>query len=56
MEIKFNDLIFEIQNERILLGGRSFVEIQICGENKDTHLGAKMANSSEGRRLKYVSH
>ena len=34
----------------------SFVEIQISGENKDTHLGAKMINSSEGRRLRYISH
>ena len=33
-----------------------FVEVQICGENKDTHLGAKMVNSSEGKRLQYVSH
>ncbi len=56
MEIKFCDLIFEVKDERVLLNNRSFVEIQICGENKDTHLGAKMVNSSEGRHLKYVSH
>ena len=56
MDIQFYNLIFEVKNERVLLGGRPFAEVQICGENKDTHLGAKMANSSEGRRLKYVSH
>ena len=48
VEIKFNDLIFEIKNDRVLLNDRSFVEIQVCGENKPTHLGAKMTNSSEG--------
>lgn len=33
-----------------------FAEIQIAGENKNTHLGSKMIRSSEGNRLKYVSH
>ena len=56
MAIKFNDLIFEIKNERVLLNNHPFSEIQVCGENKDTHLGAKMTNSSEGKHLKYVSH
>lgn len=56
MAIKFNDLIFEIKDDRVLLNDRTFAEIQICGENKPTHLGAKMTNSSEGGRLKYVSH
>lgn len=56
MEVKFKNLIFEIKNNAILLHNHPFVEIQVCGENKDTHLGAKMAKSSEGRRLKYVSH
>lgn len=65
MRISFFGLDFEISDGRILLkrcgnitnkNGCGFVEVQICGENKDTNLGAKMANSSEGRRLKYVSH
>lgn len=56
MEIQFYNLTFQVENERVLLNNRSFAEVQICGENKDTHLGAKMANSSEGKRLKYVSH
>ncbi len=41
-----------VQNEF----GVGFVGVQVCGENKDTHMGAKMANSSEGNRLRYVSH
>ena len=36
--------------------GVPFAEVQLSGENKNTHLGAKMANSSEGSRLEYVSH
>ena len=36
--------------------GAGFAEVQVCGENKDTHMGVKMANSSEGNRLRYVSH
>ena len=65
MEIKFYSLHFVINGDKIFLSqynsiknvnNYGFVEIQICAENKDTHLGAKMANSSEGRRLRYVSH
>lgn len=61
MKITFGQLQFEIENERIYLlssqNKRSnFAEVQVCGENKDTHMGAKMANSSEGNRLRYVSH
>lgn len=64
-EIKFYGLHFVIKDEKIILSRCNrlknvndcgFVEVQICGENKDTHLGTKMANSSEGRRLCYVSH
>ena len=65
MQLQFKDLVFEIVGEKILLTkcgyiaapeGRTFVEVQICGENKNTHLGAKMARSSEGEKLLYVSH
>ena len=34
----------------------NFCEVSISGENKNTHLGAKMAYSSEWNRLNYVSH
>ena len=33
-----------------------FVQVQIAGENKDTHMGAKLMRSSEGNRLRYKSH
>jgi len=63
-EIKFNSLVFAIVDEKVLLkdfgsvktDGRIFVELQLSGENKITHSGAKMVNSSEAWRLKYVSH
>ncbi len=65
MQIVFGSLTFVVEGEKIVLrqfgnvhndGDNGFVEVQVCGENKDTHLGAKMAHSSEGRRLRYVSH
>ena len=63
--LQFKGLKFDIQEGRIYLynfynfngrTGAPFVEVQVCGENKDTHLGAIMVNSSEGERLKYISH
>ena len=33
-----------------------FVQVQVAGENKDSHLGAKMYRSSEAGRLTYKSH
>lgn len=65
MQINFKDFLFEIRENKIrLLGfgkyeslqGGIFSEIQISGENKDTHMGVKMVNSSEGNRLNYHSH
>lgn len=65
MGIVFKNLRFEVKENKIYLkswgtltfeNGTDFVEVQICGENKDTHMGAKMAHSSEGKRLEYVSH
>lgn len=65
MEIIFQSLRFLVVDGRVLLtkcgevenpaGGR-FVEVQVLGENKDTHLGIKMCRSSEGDRLSYLSH
>lgn len=59
--INFKNFKFLIKQNKIALvckngEGYNFNEVQIAGENKDTHLGAKMANSSEGGRLFYVSH
>ena len=64
MYIEFGELLFDVWEDKIALkrcghiqhGGYGFVEVQISGENKDSHLGAKMAYSSEGRRLRYISH
>ncbi|MBR4942774.1 MAG: hypothetical protein IKZ28_01975, partial [Clostridia bacterium] len=64
MKIDFKRLTFEVINDVIVMkkcgsiesDGWTFVEVQITGENKDTHMGAKMARSSEGRKLRYVSH
>lgn len=63
--MKFGLFDFDITSDKIKIvgfgnrkikNGYNFVECQISGENKDTHLGVKMANSSEGGRLEYVSH
>lgn len=56
MKIDFRFLSFEVNEDKITLNGFPFVEIQIAGENKDSHFGNKMIKSSEGWKLKYVSH
>ena len=65
MQINFKNLTFDITDGKILLRhfgkteaklNGSFVEVQIAGGNKMNHMGAKMANSSEGVRLFYVNH
>ena len=65
MKINFGSLCLEIANEKIRVvsfgdivspADLPFSEVHISGENKDTHLGAKLTNSSEGRQLKYISH
>jgi cysteinyl-tRNA synthetase len=33
-----------------------FVQVQVAGENKGTHMGAKMVRSSEANRLAYKTH
>ncbi len=65
MTIQFKHLQFCIENECVYLASigtltlterAPFCEVQIAGEIKDSHLGIKMINSSEGRRLRYASH
>jgi len=65
MEIKFGLMTFLIENGNIFLTQvgnfvnnekRRFCEVQIAGENKISHMGVKMVNSSEGPKLRYVSH
>ena len=65
MIIDFKQLQFCIQNDtiRLVKAGNIaqnpdgiFCEVQVAGFVKDSHLGVKMVNSSEGRKLRYVSH
>ena len=65
MSFSFANIGFEIGNGKIFITevgnlakgiARPFAEVQIAGENKITHMGVKMINSSEGEKLKYVSH
>lgn len=69
-EIKFQNMAFSIVDDRIFmrefgafkadnddsLPAHRFVEVQVAGEHKDSHMGIKMGISSEGVNLKYVSH
>lgn len=63
--IKFGALEFEVLKGKIILkrcgdfvntAGSPFVEAHIAGENKKSHMGAKLVASSEGSRFEYVSH
>lgn len=62
--VQFKNLSFSVENEEIKLQNAEhftelntgFVQVQVAGENKDSHLGAKMVRSSESGRLRYVSH
>ncbi len=65
MNINFRDLKFDVTSDKIELRGfgkidcgddSGFAEIQIAGENKQSHMGMKPTCSSEGNRLTYVSH
>jgi len=65
MKLEFGNLLFEIVKDKIFLrsfgkfkplNDSNFLEIQIAGEDKPSHMGVKMANSSEGSRLLYKSH
>lgn len=55
-EIRIGALRFELTGNKITLNGFPFVEIQIAGQNKDNHLGAKHVCLSEHANLEYVSH
>lgn len=64
MEIRFGNLTFTLKNDKLLLTEcgltgvypQGFVEVHIAGEHKFQHAGIKLCVSSEGARLKYVSH
>ncbi len=60
--IAFGNLTFLKDKDRLLLDGigclqnlkSCFAQVQIAGENKNSHMGAKMGVSSEGDRLKLI--
>ena len=62
--LQFKNLQFNISDNQIKLDEMNgiagldsgFVQVQVAGENKDSHLGAKMFRSSEAGRLIYKSH
>lgn len=56
MKIKFLWLEFDIIDKFVRLNGFPFIELQIAGENKNSHYGSKMIKSSESEKLKYVTH
>jgi len=57
MDIKFNRLTICVDERgKATINGFPFVEAQISGENKDSHLGAKMICSSQAEKLRYDSH
>lgn len=64
MTITFKSLTFSEDEGALLLtacGNQKdlhscFAEVTVAGENKKTHMGSKLVSSSEGWRLRYVSH
>ena len=57
MDIKVKNLNISIDaGGKAAINGFPFVEAQVSGENKDSHLGAKMICSSQGAKLRYASH
>ena len=62
--LQFKNLSFSVAEDAIKLQSvecfsqleSGFVEVQVAGENKDTHMGAKMVHSSEAGRLTYKTH
>lgn len=71
-EIRFGKMIFSVVNNKIYMtefgpfkadseedvscGAYNFVEVQVAGEHKNSHMGIKMGVSSEAPVLRYVSH
>ena len=65
MEFKFRHLTFEVKEDRVFLtrfgdiessNETNFVEINVAGSFRRTHMGVKMGLSSEWNKLKYISH
>lgn len=57
MNLHIKQLNIDVDNDgKATINGFPFVEAQVSGEDKDTHLGAKLVRSSQSAKLKYVSH
>ncbi len=56
MQFSFSWLQFAVADGKITCNGCSFVEAQVAGQDKNNHLGAKLARTSEGARFRYLSH
>lgn len=62
--LKFLNTEFSLENDKISLEklgnfchlSSGFVQVQVTGENKDTHMGAKLMRASEASRLTYKTH
>lgn len=60
MKFSFKNLYFSIENQKIGLSLNEdgayapFCEVQIAGENKDSHFGAKLIKTSQSAALKFV--
>lgn len=65
MTFQFKNIIFKIENDKIYIDSFGtykgnpecyMTEVSIAGENKISECGIKLCASSEGYRMKYVSH
>ena len=62
--LQFKNLSFSITDNVLKLQKADYfsaldsgiVQVQIAGENKDTHMGAKLVNSSEAGRFTYKTN
>ncbi len=61
---EFGNIQFSVKDDRITIQKfgcfdkleSHFSEVQLAGQHKFTHMGAKMLCSSEGSQLRYISH
>ncbi len=60
--MQYRNIGFSVEEDRITLAqlgaltglGGPFAEVQVAGEDKDTHIGGKMVHTSEAGRFSYV--
>ncbi len=57
LKFSVEDGVIRLQQADCFAGlNTGFVQVQLAGENKDTHMGAKMVRSSEAAGLCYINH